>query len=201
MKNTDVKIDGVIFKEETDWKEVFRAWYEREGTRAEWQQVAKEKGWSSWDEWRATWAGYFGAQNRKWFRFVIQDPMKTVPLFRVGPTKSWQKNFPDAERNRHTFAELVDRVSYENHGKVRSIFEHFPQPTEFIGILLPDHTIVLIEGHHRAVALAMAAKRGRKMSFTRVPTIALTFFGKNEKNILDDMLNRGSVNNVTVENH
>lgn len=187
-----MEIEGLRFEGETTWNNVWQAWLDREGTREDWQQVAKEKGWQSWEEWRDAWVGNFGAQTRRWLRYTILKPLKTVPHFRVGPTQSWQENFPENERNKHTFATLVERVSYDTNGKVQGILKNFPDPTEFIGIVMPDKSIVDIEGHHRAAALAIAAKQGKEMSFQNLPTIALTPFEKGKETLLDAMLARGS---------
>lgn len=118
--------------------------------------------------------------------------MRIVPHFRVGPTQSWQGNFPEGERNRYTFAALVNRVSYEQNEKVRAILADFPEPTEFIGIIMPDQSIVDIEGHHRATALAIAAKKGKEVNFNQLSTIALTLFKAGEEILLDSMLEKGS---------
>ena len=187
-----MEIKGLRFESETTWDSVWQAWLEREGTRKDWQQVAKDKGWQSWEEWRDAWSGNFGAQTRRWFCYTILNPLEMVPRFRVGPTQSWQKNFPIGEQNKHTFATLVDGVSYEQNDKVLGILENFPNPTEFIGIVMPDNSIVDIEGHHRATALAVAAKQGKEITFKQLPTIALTLFEKDEESLLDTMLARGS---------
>ena len=187
-----MEIKGLRFESETTWDNVWQAWLEREGTREDWQQVSKEKGWQSWEEWRDAWVGNFAAQTRRWLRYTILNPLETVPKFRVGPTQSWQKNFPEHERNKHTFATLVQRVSYDTNGKVHGILENFPDSTEFIGIVMPDKSIVDIEGHHRATALAIAAQQGKEITFREFPTIALTPFQDGEETLLDAMLARGS---------
>lgn len=187
-----MQIQGLHFITETTWPSIFQSWREREGVREDWQQSAKNKGWQSWDEWRDAWVRNFGAQERKWLRYEILDPLTTVPSFRVGPSQSWQKHFPKTESLTHTFAELVERVSYEQNDKVKSMLENFPDSTEFIGIYLPNKTIMIIEGHHRATALALANKQGETILFNKLPTIALTVFEEGEEGLLESMLERGS---------
>lgn len=187
-----MKYAGMQYEEETNWDEVFALWREREGSREEWQQVAKEKGWDTWEEWRGNSASGFGAADREWFRYTIEDPLGAVPQFRVGPTKSWQKKFPEGEKNTYTFADAARLPVFQNNPKVKQILEDFPSPTEFIGVVLADKTIVLFEGHHRATAIALAAARGTDLTFDVLPTIALTLLAPGDETLLDDMLVRGS---------
>lgn len=49
---SEARIEGLRLESETTWNEVFQTWLEREGAREDWQQVAREKGWQSWEEWR-----------------------------------------------------------------------------------------------------------------------------------------------------
>lgn len=187
-----MEIEGLLFVSETTWNSVWQTWLESEGTQEDWQRVAKEKGWQTWEEWRSAWVMNFQAQTRQWLRYTILDPVKTVPNFRVGPSQSWQKNFSEAERNKHTFAALVERISYDKNRKVQGILESFPRLTEFVGIVMPNKNIIIIEGHHRATALAIAAKQNRNIFFEKLPTIALTTFHEGEETLLDTMLTRGS---------
>ncbi len=110
----------------------------------------------------------------------------------MGATQSWQKHFPSSERLKHTFSELIERVSYESNEKVQGLLKKFPEPAEFIGVLIPDGSIVLIEGHHRATALAIAAREKRKIPFGKLPTIALTRFETGEESLLKAALEKGS---------
>ncbi|MFC1721478.1 hypothetical protein ACFL0Z_01025 [Patescibacteria group bacterium] len=187
MQIKSLRLEGV-----TTWNDVFELWQEREGAREDWQRVAKAKGWQSWEDWRRDRAEQFGASDREWHRYTILDPLQTVPGWRVGPTMSWQKSFPEGERNQHTFADLVNTVSYNQNDKVQGMLKDFPEPTEFIGLLMPDKSVVIIEGHHRATTLAWAAKQGKKISLAELPTIALTEFNPDEEKLLDKMLARGS---------
>ncbi|MFA5134584.1 MAG: hypothetical protein WC505_02235 [Patescibacteria group bacterium] len=185
-------VEGLQYEAQMTWQDVFERWKSREGVRSDWQQVARDKGWDSWEEWRSHWVANFGAQERTWVRYAIPDPVKTVPQFRIGPSRSWQKFFPETERNRHTFATLVERAPLARNGKVQALKEHFPEPTEFIGVYVPDKRIVLIEGHHRAAALGLLAQQGKRVLFVQLPTIAVTVFNPGEAEILDQMLERGS---------
>lgn len=188
-----MKIKGLRFEGEINWDNVWQLWFKREGARKEWQQVAKEKGWQSWKEWRDAWISNFNAQTRQWFRYTIINPLETVPYFLIGPTQSWQNNFPEDEHNKHTFATLIKRVNYDTNSKVQKIMKNFPDSTEFIGVIMPDKSIIVIEGHHRATALAIIAQQKKEMFFQNLPTIVLTSFEEGEKTLRDTMLTKGSM--------
>lgn len=179
-------------KRKANWPDIFLNWQKREGSRPEWQAVAKQKGWDTWTEWRSNWVKLFGAEDREWNQFTISNPLKSVPEFRVGPSGSWQKHFPESERNKHTFADLVNKESFAQNEKVYAILNNFPKTTEFIGLLLPDNSIVIIDGHHRAAALALAAKEKKNIVFDQSPVIFLAKLGREEVGLLDVMLKRGS---------
>lgn len=187
-----MQINGLQYLGETDWSEIFKVWQANEGIMPSWQELAtKQKGYKSWEEWRTAWVKNFDAQSRQWFRYEIIDPIKIVPNFYVGPTKAWQGNFMEKKIGKNTFSDLVGRVVF-HYKKVGGILKNFPEKSEFIGVCLPGNKVVLIEGHHRASAIAVSAKNGTEISFKQLPTISLTFFQAGEENLLDDLLLRGS---------
>ena len=187
-----MKINDLQNKREINWPDIFLNWQKREGSRPEWQKVAREKGWNTWTEWRSNWVKLFRAEDRKWNQFTISNPLKAVPKFRVGPSGSWQKHFPGNKSNKYTFADLVKKESFVQNEKVYSILNNFPKTTEFIGLLLPDNSIVIIDGHHRAAALALAAKQKKNIVFDQPLVIFLAKLGREEIKLLDVMLKRGS---------
>lgn len=186
---------GLHFKEKTTWKEVWNLWQDREGKREEWQKLAKEKGWQSWEKWRDAWVSNIGLQNREWERYIVNDPLSVIPTCLVGPTTSWQNFFSDKKLLTHTFAELIEEKGFLDRGKnnkIQAIQKQFPVETEFIGIVLSEERIMIIEGHHRAAAITLAKKQGTPLEFTSLPTIALTCFDDADYPLLEDMLRRGS---------
>ena len=145
-------MDNLKYIKDISWEEIFNTWYEREGSREEWQNFATEdKGWPDWKSWRKASADFIEADKRKWKLYEIENPNKFIPQCLIGPWKSWKKNF--AEKNKHTFENLVltcpDWV--KDNEKVQQIKKNFPEKTQFIGIhFKEDGHFVIFEGSHRA---------------------------------------------------
>lgn len=126
--------------------------------------------------------------------YEFTDPMAEIPAMLVGPYHGWQSRFPAA--NKHTFADLVRIPEQEawarGHEKIASMMADFPSGTELIGLRRTDTgQIICIEGHHRATAVALAAKDGKSIVSTPI-RIALADIRPDELGILDAMLARGS---------
>lgn len=185
--------DDLRHVESTTWEEVFRHWHEQEGLRKEWQEVARQKGWDSWHAWRGSWAEKIGAGERVWERYVVQDPLKTMPHFLVGPLPTWQNLFSEHEQLDVSFGLLAKRKLFKDNKKVQAIMTDFPQPTELIGLYTPDtRRIMLIEGHHRAAAIAYLSKSRKHIAFKYLPTIALTRINQEDQELLTKMLQEGT---------
>jgi len=187
------------FVKNTIWKEVFSGWEKEEADNPDWIYCAiKIKGWSDWKSWRKFSASQIGADKRNWQIFEFTDPINEIPEMLVGPYRGWQSRLP--EKNRGTFSDLLDipeqYAFFSKHNKVISIMDNLPFSTKLIGVIRDDiDKIVCIEGHHRAVAIALAKKKNRQINFERDVKIALTRLQKNEIFILDKMLQRGSSKN------
>lgn len=188
------------FNRETTWGEVFEGWRDREANNPGWVECAtKIKGWSDWESWRRFTASQIKAEDRKWQIFDFTDPLNEVPNMLIGPYGGWQSRV--IKKNKTTFQELLGiREQYDffnNHNGVLSILKGLPFPTEFIGFIRKDlDTIVCLEGHHRATALALAKMKGAQIDFTRTPiTIALAELSQAEIGLLDEILKRGTSKN------
>lgn len=76
------------------------------------------------------------------------------------------------------------------------MIDDFPAPTEFIGLIRQDSDkIVCLEGHHRAVAVALAKRQGKEIDFKEGAFIALAELPATEISILDQILKRGTSKN------
>ncbi|MBD3270827.1 hypothetical protein GF376_04855 [Candidatus Peregrinibacteria bacterium] len=183
---------------DVSWEEAFDNWKSREMNpicRDDWIEVAtKIKGWPDWESWRTYSANQFDAKNRKWKKFLINDPDTIIPNFQVGPFSGWQKDLP--KTNTYTFKELIDlKPEYQTHSRILKILENFPQPTEIIGAYIPEkNRIVCLEGSHRCAAIALAQHFNKNIIWTVKPAIVLTEFKQGEAEILDSILKTGSSN-------
>lgn len=184
----------------TTWQEVFKGWRNREASNPGWIRCATQiKGWPDWESWRKHSAKQIKADQREWQLYEFTDPLNEVPSMLVGPYSGWQSRFP--KKNVATFEELVEiPEQFEKLSKnenVQSIIKGLPFTTEFIGLINDDiDKIVCLEGHHRATAIALAKKLGKKIDFTNSKiTIALAHLPVDEVEIIDKVLKRGTSKN------
>lgn len=124
---------------------------------------------------------------------TIEQPFLEVPKFLVGPFSGWQQRLP--KPNVHSFADLTNipeqYSEFMEHTKIAKLQKQFPTNTMFTGLFKPNGEVVLIEGHHRALAIALAAHDGREFPIVNL-TIAMAELGADEPTLLDEVLKRGS---------
>jgi len=183
----------------TTWENVFGGWRQREASDPGWINCATNiKGWPDWKSWRKFTASQIGLENLSWQIFEFTDPIKEIPAMLIGPYTGWQSRV--ANKNQSNFEDLVNIPEqfdfFSKHDKVLSMIADFPFPTEFIGLIREDkNKIVCIEGHHRAVAVALAKKQDSSIDFKGNITIALAKLRKDRVNVLDNALKRGTSKN------
>ena len=188
------------FIKKITWDEVFESWRNREASNPGWIHCATVvKGWPDWESWRKHSAEQIHADEREWKLYEFTDPINEVTAMLVGPYSGWQSRF--ANKNVASFEDLLEISEqfneFSKHQGVLSIIEGLPFDTEFIGIIRDDiDKIVCLEGHHRATAIALAKKLGKKIDFTKSTIrIALTHLPADEVRILDEVLKRGTSKN------
>ncbi len=150
------------------WPKLFRAWERREATSAGWIRLYRSRGFSSWREWRMTACKDLHPERRKWILYKVEHPEIVVPTWFGGPFRGWRKHY----RGRAvTFKTLVSRRSIRAHTYVLGLEKSFPRTTQLLGVRQKGK-IVVIEGMHRACAVALAAQSRKKLRTSL--TLALT---------------------------
>jgi len=163
-------IQGLTFIQPLVWNDVLALWRTGEEELEHWITLWKEKGFSSWEEWRQQYIGQLALNEiENWHLYTINDPLQSIPSFRGGPYSSWrERHYQDGKFA--TFREIVQHPFIKEHEKINAISKDFPEETRFIG-LLTEQGILIIEGMHRCCALTLALERGEKIKTNA--TIAL----------------------------
>lgn len=142
------------------WKEVFEFWEDNEGESSHWARHARDRGYASWEEWRMEYANALGLPEKTdWVLHKINDPLITIPQFHGGPFSGWINRYYNGNTDPTlTFAELAELGKIQTHDGIASIMNAFPDSTVLTGLIMPDNSIVIIEGMHRCCAIALLAK-------------------------------------------
>ena len=144
-----------------NWEEVFSFWYQNEGLDKGWQALAKKNGFASWADWRLkAYAQPFECSRAKWGLYEVSKAPQTVSGFYGGPFKAWQEHYYAGAKTR-TFAELVTKKEILTNPKIKDLIKKYPATSIIIALELKDGKIFVIEGTHRACALAALAKNNK----------------------------------------
>lgn len=148
------------------WEEVFLSWYQNEGENPNWIKLAQERGFASWADWRINgYAKRFDCANAEWGIYEIENSSEAIASWYGGPFRTWIERFYDGAITK-TLAELADHPGILEHKGVRSISESYPRETMITALELSDGRMMVIEGMHRACALALMRKEGRPFEGT-----------------------------------
>lgn len=143
---------SLIHAKSLSWKEVFDTWRDLEAWQESWKEHWTERGFDSWDEWREAYVAPLHPETLSWELYQITNPTKDTPLFSGAPTKAWREHAYEGEPTKLLQDILHIPIVTEN-PKILAIKKDFPKETMLTGIV-HDGKIVLIEGMHRANALA-----------------------------------------------
>lgn len=134
------------------WSDVFAVWRSYEAYQKGWEAHWKERGFDSWDAWRSNYVAPLLPEERIWKVYRITDPSHDVPLMYGVPSRGWQAKCYDGASTK-MIAEILSHPLVADNPKVCAVQENFPFQTMFTGIVHKEK-IVLVEGMHRACALA-----------------------------------------------
>lgn len=143
---------SLIHIKSLSWKEVFDTWRNLEAWQESWKEHWTERGFNSWDEWREAYAAPLHPETLSWEMYHIADPIKDLPLFYGTPTKGWIEKAYGGEMTKQ-LKDISNLPIITENQKILDIKQAFPKETMLTGIV-HEGKIVLIEGMHRANALA-----------------------------------------------
>lgn len=150
---------GLSFVRQMTWSEVFETWREIEA--GIWEQVYKEKGFATWEEWRGSAVAPFLPEKRVWLLYQVLQPDLVIPQAWVGPFKGWKKYLLGKGEGRFRDA-LASPEIYDNE-KFVGLLANFPSTTTLMGVRYGEE-IAIFEGSHRAMAITMGVGEGRKIA-------------------------------------
>lgn len=172
------------------WDEVFSQWEEIEKQSTFMQTMWKDRGYFSWREWRYEYAIRFRLEELLWGLHTVLKPLKSVPLFFGGPFKSWVEFVYGGLKN-PCFKELIELQIIKDLKRIHYLVEDFPKETFIIAVEVAGR-ITIVEGMHRCLALALAAKEKREVrtvvhiALAKHPDSVLPIVGQQVKNQFDE---------------
>lgn len=137
------------------WLEVLDGW--RQSEEEGWRPVYESRGFTDWWSWRQTYVSHLALDRRTWSLETMKDPLAEIPKWFIGGYKGWRMYvsegivFP-------TFADVVKHSLLRENKKVMDLVG-FMRSTRLIGLRCGGE-IVVVDGTHRAAAIALMAKDG-----------------------------------------
>ncbi|OGI16525.1 MAG: hypothetical protein A3J63_02910 [Candidatus Moranbacteria bacterium RIFCSPHIGHO2_02_FULL_40_12b] len=152
MLNIPKQFSSFKFIRPIQWPEIFDAWRSGEARQESWKRHWEERGFGSWDEWRTEYAKPFQPETLNWFLYEISDPTREFPEIYCVPSKSWIEKAYGGKITKQ-FKDIAGDPIIKDNNKIIAIKNDFPKKTMLTGLLCGEK-IVLVEGMHRAAALA-----------------------------------------------
>ena len=149
------------------WRDVFAVWRSHEAYQKDWEEHWIERGFDSWDAWRTNYIAPLEPTVRQWGIYRIENLSYDISLMYGVPSRGWQQTCYGGERTKMIADILVHKVVAEN-VKIHNVLHRLPYQTMLMGIV-HEERIVLVDGMHRACALAQSTK-----NFVGDVVIALT---------------------------
>lgn len=137
------------------WRKVYKIWQEAETNNDLWRR----RGFSSWKKWRDAYVLPLGLNKLKWQIGELKNPKKILNFY-GGPFKAWKKYFYK-NKNTLNFKELIKLKEIRKNKKISAIQNHLPKKITLIAIK-KNNKIIIVEGMHRATALALLLNNKQK---------------------------------------
>lgn len=142
-----------------DWDEIFSIWRSYEAYQKSWEEHWRERGFSSWDDWRKNYISPIDPGNKYWKIYRIKNVNDILNFYGV-PSRGWIEKCYNGEITKR-LSEIEEHPIVRNNNKIDVIKNNFPYQTMLTGVI-NKNKIVLVEGMHRAMALTGMAKSGLK---------------------------------------
>ncbi|HBI16669.1 MAG TPA: hypothetical protein DDY52_00715 [Candidatus Moranbacteria bacterium] len=147
------------FEREIEWRDIFAAWRVSEAYQKDWKNHWIERGFESWDDWRENYIAPLEPEKHLWKIYRINNPLQDVNLMYGVPSRGWQEKCYAGETTK-TIKEILNHPVVMENEKVKLIMNNFPFQTMLTGVI-HENKIVLVEGMHRALALAQIDNKGK----------------------------------------
>lgn len=143
------------------WPDVFGIWRDAEIHSETWRALYTKRGFDTWEAWRLSFAEPLKLSTLTWSLYEVQKPEIFILDCIGGPYRGWFERYYNG-RYTPTFRDLANVSALQQHTGIRQIQKHFPPETTLIAVHV-ENTIVIIEGMHRSVALALSVPPGKPL--------------------------------------
>lgn len=140
------------YEGDVEWRDIFSIWKSYEAYQKDWQKHWLERGFESWDDWRNNYIAPLEPEKHHWKIYRIKNANQDVPLIYAVPSRGWQEKCYAGQKTK-MIKDILTHPTVAENEKVKSMIENFPYQTMLTGIINKER-VVLIEGMHRALALA-----------------------------------------------
>lgn len=143
------------------WEEAFLTWYDNEGDKQVWIDLAKSRGFASWAQWRLeVYARPFQCEKADWGLYEISNPSEVISEWYGGPFRTMIDEYYGEEKIKR-FDELAKQTKVLENDAVKKFLENYPGESVISALELSDGKIVVVEGMHRCFALAVMAAQNK----------------------------------------
>jgi hypothetical protein len=151
----------VEYIQDISWEEIERQW--KAGEEPVWHDIYSKKGLKNWEEWRMGRANMMHLPERLWTLEKPENVIAEVRQMFCDASTVWSKFYED--RAESDFGHLKDHTFFRTHPRVLAMRENFRSESPIIG-LKNQGKIIVIDGHHRATAIAgMDAGQSPQVTF------------------------------------